>query len=100
MENTLIIHAIGVPVIFATLSWIYFRFSTHLAAADRDDLRFFRYPDRFLRHRHIRRKSSPCSAASWAPGSFGLIFTATYLTGWLTLSRSSGFNGLQALSKY
>jgi len=95
MENTLIIHALGVPVIFATLSWIYFRFFNYTSPL-LTALIFFSFAilmDFFVVATFVERSYAMFASllGTWIP--FGLIFASTYLTGRLTLSRPSQAQG-------
>lgn len=83
LQTTLIVHAIGAPVIFAAISWIYFtkfKYTTPMQTA----LVFFSiiiFLDFFLValliNRSLEMFKSPLG--TWLP--FALIFLSTYLTG-------------------
>jgi hypothetical protein len=83
LQTTLDIHAAGAPVIFATLSWIYFtRFGyTPPLATAVAFLAIVKAMDFFLVALVINKSldmfTSPLG--TWIP--FGLIFLSTYLTG-------------------
>jgi hypothetical protein len=83
LENTLVIHAIGAPIIFATLSSIYFaRFSytTPLETA-LAFLAFVVFMDVFLIALFVEKSFAMFGSilGTWIP--FVLIFLSTYLTG-------------------
>jgi len=99
-EATLIIHAIGAPIIFAGVSWNYFRkynYTTPLQTA----LIFVTFVvsvDFFLVALLINRSLDMFTSwlGTWLP--FVLLSTSTYITGrYLTKSSVSGINtqGLQ-----
>ena len=83
IQTTLIIHAIGAPIIFVLISWLYFKrfnYTTPVQTA----LLFIGvviFMDFFLVALLINKSldmfQSPIG--TWIP--FGLIFLATYLTG-------------------
>ncbi len=83
IENTLIIHAIGAPIIFAIISLIYFKkfnYTTPLQTAIAF-VAFVIFMDFFLVALFIEKSfemfRSPLG--TWIP--FALIFISTYLTG-------------------
>lgn len=83
LENTLVIHAIGAPIIFATLSFVYFtrfNYTTPLETA----IAFFAFVvfmDVFLIALFVEKSFAMFSSilGTWIP--FALIFLSTYLTG-------------------
>jgi len=89
IETTLIVHAIGAPVIFSLISLFYFkkfRFTTPLKTA----IVFFLIVilmDFFLVALVINRSMEMFQSliGTWIP--FGLIFLSTYLTGLLVDSK-------------
>ena len=83
LENTLVIHAIGAPIIFAALSFVYFSrfhyttpFETALAF-----LAFVVFMDVFLIALFVEKSFAMFTSilGTWIP--FALIFLSTYLTG-------------------
>ena len=83
METTLIIHAIGAPIIFAAVSWNYFKrfgyttpFQTALIFTG-----FVIFMDAFLVSLLIMGTFEMFASilGTWLP--FALIFTSTFLTG-------------------
>jgi len=83
MENTLIIHALGVPLIFATLSFIYFRFFNYTSPFQTAIL-FFSFAilmDFFVIAIFVEKSFAMFGSllGTWIP--FGLIFASTYLVG-------------------
>jgi hypothetical protein len=84
MQNTLIIHALAVPVVFGGLGWLYFRFFGYTSALQ--TALFFTGLAIFLDATVIAllvEKSYAMFASvlgTWIP--FGLIFLATYLVGY------------------
>jgi hypothetical protein len=90
MQATLIAHAIGAPVIFALVSWIYFtkfRYTTPLETAVLF-LSLVIFLDLFLVSPLINRSLEMFESflGTWLP--FVLIFLSTYLTGLFIKSRS------------
>jgi peptidoglycan biosynthesis protein MviN/MurJ (putative lipid II flippase) len=89
MENTLIIHAIGVPIIFGLLAWLYFarfNYTTPLQTA----LFFFIFAilmDFFVIALFVEKSFAMFASllGTWIP--FGLIFLSTYLVGIYVLKR-------------
>jgi hypothetical protein len=83
MQNTLIIHAVAVPVVFGGLAWLYFRFFGYTEALQ--TALVFTGLAIFLDATVIAllvEKSYAMFASvlgTWIP--FGLIFLATYLVG-------------------
>lgn len=83
LENTLVIYAIGAPIIFATLSFVYFtrfNYTTPLETA----IAFFAFVvfmDVFLIALFVEKSFAMFSSilGTWIP--FALIFLSTYLTG-------------------
>jgi len=91
IENTLIIHAIGVPVIFGALSWIYFTWF-HYTSPLQTALIFLGFA--ILMDGGIIAPFSEKSFAmfssilgTWIP--FALIFASTYLVGWTVTQRKN-----------
>lgn len=90
LQTTLIVHAVGAPVIFAAISWIYFtkfRYTTPMQTA----LVFFSiiilldfFLVALLVNRSLEMFRSPLG--TWIP--FALIFLSTYLTGIYVESQS------------
>jgi hypothetical protein len=83
METTLILHAIGAPIIFAAVSWSYFirfGYTTPLQTA-LIFTSFVIFMDFFLVSWIIMGNFEMFASAigTWIP--FALLFTATYLTG-------------------
>jgi hypothetical protein len=90
MQITLIAHAIGAPVIFALVSWIYFtkfRYTTPLQTAVLF-LSLVIFLDLFLVSLLINRSLEMFESflGTWLP--FVLIFLSTYLTGLIVEARS------------
>lgn len=91
MQTTLISHAIGAPVIFATISWIYFTkygYTKPLTTA----IAFVAiviFVDFFLVALVINRSLEMFTSllGTWIP--WALIFLSTYLTGLAVESRST-----------
>ena len=90
VESALIIHAIGAPIIFTTISLVYFNkfnYTTPLQTA-LIFVAFIIVVDFFVIALMINRSldmfTSPLG--TWIP--FALIFTSTYVTGLLTVRRS------------
>lgn len=89
MQNTLIIHAVAVPIVFGGLAWLYFRFFSYTNALQ--TALFFTGLAILLDATVIAglvEKSYAMFASilgTWIP--FGLIFLVTYLVG-LSLSSS------------
>ena len=91
MQTTLIVHAIGAPVIFALISWIYFtrfNYTTPLQTAVLF-LSLVIFLDLFLVSLLINRSLEMFESVlgTWLP--FVLIFLSTYLTGLYLDARSS-----------
>ena len=89
VESALIIHAIGAPIIFTTISLVYFNkfnYTTPLATA-LFFVSFIILVDFFvvalMINRSLEMFASPLG--TWIP--FALIFTSTYVTGLLTVRR-------------
>ena len=85
MQNTLIAHAIGAPVLFAVITFIYFkwfRYTTALQTATVFIL-FVVFMDVFVVALLIEKSFGMFTSVlgTWLP--FALIFTASYLTGLL-----------------
>ncbi|MCJ7434865.1 MAG: hypothetical protein MUO77_15390 [Anaerolineales bacterium] len=83
MGNTLIIHAIGVPIIFGLLSWLYFakfRYTTPLQAAV-IFVSFAILMDVFVIAMFVEKSFAMFVSilGTWIP--FALIFLSTYLVG-------------------
>jgi hypothetical protein len=89
MENTLIIHAIGVPIIFGLLAWLYFskfNYTTPLQTA----AFFFLFAilmDFFVIAIFVEKSFAMFASilGTWIP--FALIFLVTYLVGTYKLQR-------------
>jgi hypothetical protein len=83
MENTLIIHAVGVPIIFGVLSWLYFRFFAYTSPLQTATifLSFAIFMDLFVVATFIEKSYAMFASilGTWIP--FALIFAATYLVG-------------------
>ncbi len=83
MQTTLIVHAVGAPVIFATISWVYFtRFGyTSPLTTALAFLAIVVFLDFFLVALVINRSLEMFASllGTWIP--FVLIFMSTYLTG-------------------
>jgi hypothetical protein len=83
MQNTLVIHAVAVPIVFGGLSWLYFRFFGYTSALP--TALFFTGLAIFLDATVIALLVEKSYAmfgsilGTWIP--FGLIFLATYLVG-------------------
>jgi len=91
MQTTLIAHAIGAPVIFALISWIYFtrfNYTTPLQTAVLF-LSLVIFLDLFLVSLLINRSLEMFESVlgTWLP--FVLIFLSTYFTGLYLDARSS-----------
>ncbi|MCP4606221.1 MAG: hypothetical protein GY847_37880 [Proteobacteria bacterium] len=83
IENTLIVHAIGAPIFFATISWFYFKrfnYTTPLQTAG-IFVSFVILMDFFVVALLILRTLEMFTSilGTWIP--FTLIFASTYLTG-------------------
>lgn len=83
MDNTLIVHAIGAPIFFAVVSWVYFKkfnYTTPLQTAI-IFIAFVIAMDAFVVAMLINRSFEMFTSllGTWIP--FLLIFTSTYLTG-------------------
>ena len=90
METTLVVHAIGAPVIFGAISWFYFsrlRYTSPLATAAIFTLTVM-LVDFFFVALVINRSLDMFRSVlgTWIP--FGLIFLSTYLTGVLLPSQA------------
>ena len=90
MQTTLIAHAVGGPVIFALISWIYFtkfNYTTPLQTAVLF-LSLVIFLDLFLVSLLINRNLEMFGSfmGTWLP--FALIFLSTYLTGFYVEARS------------
>jgi hypothetical protein len=90
VESALIIHAIGAPIIFTTISLVYFNkfnYTTPLQTA-LIFVSFIIVVDFFvvalMINRSLEMFASPLG--TWIP--FALIFTSTYITGWLTVRKA------------
>jgi hypothetical protein len=89
MENTLIIHAIGVPIIFGLLALLYFlrfNYTTPLQTAT-FFLLFAILMDGFVIAIFVEKSFAMFASilGTWIP--FALIFLATYLVGSYTLQQ-------------
>lgn len=83
LDTTLILHAIGAPIFFCGVSWIYFRkfnYTSPLQTA-LSFLAFVVATDIFVVALLINRSLDMFTSVlgTWLP--FALIFTSTYLTG-------------------
>lgn len=90
LENTLIIHAIGAPVFFAVITWVYvkkFNYTTPLQTAT-VFLLFVVIVDFFVVALMINGSLEMFTSllGTWIP--FALIFASTYLIGALTVRRA------------
>lgn len=89
MDTTLTVHAIGAPVIFTTLSWIYFtRFGyTKPLTTAAVFLGIVIFMDVFLVALIINRSMEMFESliGTWIP--WALIFISTFLTGWFVEAR-------------
>jgi hypothetical protein len=91
MEITLIVHAIGVPVIFGALSLVYFRFF-HYTSPLQTAAIFVSIAvlmDFFVVATFIEKSYAMFASilGTWIP--FGLIFASTYLAGRLVLGKTA-----------
>lgn len=91
MQITLTVHAVGAPIIFAVISWIYFtkfRYTSPLTTAVAF-VGIVIFMDFFLVSLIINRNLEMFSSivGTWLP--FVLIFLSTYLTGKLVEGRST-----------
>jgi hypothetical protein len=88
MEITLIVHAIGAPVIFGALSWLYFRFFAYTGPLQTAAifLAIVVAMDLFVVATFIEKSYAMFASllGTWIP--FALIFAATFLTGWLVMA--------------
>jgi hypothetical protein len=89
VENTLIAHAIGVPIIFAIIAWMYFRafnYTTPLQTA-LVFLVFAILMDFFVIALLVQKSFAMFASVlgTWIP--FALIFASTYVTGLYTTRR-------------
>jgi hypothetical protein len=85
MENTLIMHAVGAPIIFGVLSWIYFS-KFHYTSPLQTAFIFLGIVlgmDGGVVAPFIEKSFGMFTSVlgTWIP--FALIFSATYLVGWL-----------------
>ena len=90
LETTLVVHAAGAPVIFATISWFYFtrlRYTAPLGTAV-IFTSIVIFMDLFLVALVINRSLEMFRSllGTWIP--FGLIFLSTYLTGLVVEAQS------------
>ncbi len=90
LETALVVHALGAPVIFSTISWFYFtrlRYTAPLRTAAAFTL-IVMFMDFFLVALVINRSLEMFQGllGTWIP--FGLIFLSTYLTGLVVEARS------------
>jgi hypothetical protein len=90
METTLIVHAIGAPVIFSVISWFYFtrlNYTSPIRTAAAFTLTVV-FMDFFLVALVINRSLEMFRSVlgTWIP--FALIFLSTYLTGTVVEARS------------
>jgi hypothetical protein len=90
METTLIVHAIGAPVIFSVISWFYFtklNYTSPLGTAAVFTLTVM-FMDFFLVALVINRSLEMFQSVlgTWIP--FVLIFSSTYLTGTVVRAQS------------
>jgi hypothetical protein len=92
IQTTLIVHAIGAPIIFTIISLVYFNMFNYTSPLQTALIfvSFVIVVDFFvvalLINRSLEMFASPLG--TWIP--FALIFTSTYVTGWLTVRRSEG----------
>ena len=92
MQNTLIIHALGVPIIFGLLSWIYFTFF-HYTSPLQTAILFVAFAilmDFFVVALLVEKSFAMFASilGTWIP--FALIFLATYLTGIAVVKKKRG----------
>lgn len=90
LENTLVIHAVAAPIVFGTLSLIYFKrfsYTTPLQTAIAF-LAFVVFMDTFLIALFVEKSFAMFASTlgTWIP--FALIFLSTYFTG-LYLERTA-----------
>jgi hypothetical protein len=83
MENTLILHALAVPLIFSVLSLVYFRFF-HFTTPIQTATLFTAFAilmDVFVIAMFVEKSFAMFASilGTWIP--FGLIFTSTFLVG-------------------
>lgn len=83
LENTLVIHAVGAPIVFGALSHVYFRkfnYTRPLQTAV-TFLGFMVFMDVFVIALFVEKSLAMFTSilGTWIP--FSLIFSATYLTG-------------------
>lgn len=83
VENTLIIHAIGVPIIFAAISWVYFKWF-HYTTPWQTALIFLGFAflmDFFVVAMLVQKSFEMFTSilGTWIP--FALIFSSTYVVG-------------------
>ena len=95
MENTLIIHAIGVPIIFGLLSWLYFakfHYTTPLQTAV-IFVSFAILMDVFVIAIFVEKSFAMFASilGTWIP--FALIFISSYLTGLFAVKRTKAQTG-------
>ena len=85
MENTLIIHAIAVPIIFGVLSWVYFRHFNYTPPLQTATFMviFVILMDFFVIATFVEKSYAMFASVlgTWIP--FALIFLSTYLVGWI-----------------
>jgi hypothetical protein len=91
MENTLILHAMGVPIIFACLSLIYFRIFNYTTPFQTAAI-FFTFAilmDVTVIAMLVEKSFAMFRSllGTWIP--FGLIYASTYLVGRLTSKKAS-----------
>ena len=83
IETTLIVHAIGAPVIFSTISWFYFRKLRYTSPLQTSVIfvLIVIFMDFFLVALIINRSLEMFQSllGTWIP--FGLIFLSTYIVG-------------------
>jgi hypothetical protein len=87
MENTLVIHAIGVLIIFSIISLVYFRYFNYTTPLQTAAIfmSFAMLMDFFVIATFVEKSFAMFSSilGTWIP--FGLIFLSTYLVGqWIT----------------
>ena len=92
MQNTLIIHALAVPVVFGALAWLYFRFFGYTSALE--TALFFTglaiLMDATVIALLVEKSYAMFGSilGTWIP--FGLIFLATFLVGTQLKPRLAG----------
>ena len=90
IETTLIVHAIGAPVIFSTISWFYFRKLRYTSPLQTSVIfvLIVIFMDFFLVALIINQSLEMFQSllGTWIP--FGLIFLSTYVTGLIVVAKA------------